>query len=590
MKMPEVLYIQKDCMELDSGLTEREFAHARLAQYMSEAGVLCIPETENGTRCWRTQEFRFTETRLDGKSKTVHICAPAFNGTSFISLLETALNFNEHTMPEAKYSKTDTKAEEPDIEDLKAQKKLCRALCAVCDALQYCLTGASNCAGHTAEAAINTDIVNCGPAGIVYGADGSVLFLPPSLCERSMLSKNERERAFLYGCWINKALGKTDGWNFSLASYAYTLLAGTIPFANTNDETRNEDYRDLAFVPLRFFVPVPEDGTNGTQNEITLNAVRRTIRAVDNNLAASVHTLKGKKGGAYAKTADTLHSSFLSADELQCTFDAVHAYKNDFPQAFYERKEKLQTKRAVFYTKQQKSVKHSRFLRKKSGILTVAALVILIAAFSAAGIGKAHKERPTTKGMNPTEVVHTFYTALHTLDTLTLDSCGKRGATKAYSNMAAALFVTGKMRQAYENIPSFLTPEQWLNVSNPFRFWVFGLTQLFIEELDISPTEAHIKAQFFIVTNSAPEQYQVTAYTDILTLTFFKNRWLITAINGESTDIAVDSAFFKKDVLQAFETYGIPAGIETLRNKYMWLPSKEALKNAAEKIQKNEAY
>ena len=43
MKMPEVLYIQKDCMELDSGLTEREFAHARLAQYMSEAGVLCIP-------------------------------------------------------------------------------------------------------------------------------------------------------------------------------------------------------------------------------------------------------------------------------------------------------------------------------------------------------------------------------------------------------------------------------------------------------------------------------------------------------------------------------------------------------------------
>ena len=156
--------------------------------------------------------------------------------------------------------------------------------------------------------------------------------------------------------------------------------------------------------------------------------------------------------------------------------------------------------------------------------------------------------------------------------------------------MAAALFVTGKMRQAYENIPSFLTPEQWLNVSNPFRFWVFGLTQLFIEELDVSPTEAHIKAQFFIVTNSAPEQYQVTAYTDTLTLTFFKNRWLITAINGESTDIAVDSAFLKKDVLQAFEAYGIPAGIETLRNKYMWLPSKEALKNAAEKIQKNEAY
>ena len=54
-------------------------------------------------------------------------------------------------MPEAKYGKTDTKAEEPDREDIKAQKKLCRALCAVCDALQYCLTGASNCAGHTAE-------------------------------------------------------------------------------------------------------------------------------------------------------------------------------------------------------------------------------------------------------------------------------------------------------------------------------------------------------------------------------------------------------------------------------------------------------
>ena len=68
------------------------------------------------------------------------------------------------------------------------------------------------------------------------------------------------------------------------------------------------------------------------------------------------------------------------------------------------------------------------------------------------------------------EVVHTFYSALHNLDTLTMDSCGSRKALKNYSNMAATLFVTGKMRQAYENTPSFLTPEQWIVSDNPLAF------------------------------------------------------------------------------------------------------------------------
>lgn len=543
MNTDDVVHIGRDSIEIDSGLNEQDFAHSRSGQYMSETGFLCTPEpnapnASTETARFRIEDFRFTGTRL-GKNGTVILCAPSFAGDCLLSLIQNALPAHADSAA----------GNNAGADSAAAQKKALQAIYAASTAAEYLLK-------H------NKNFVNCGPAGIIVSENGSVLFLPPTLFERSMLSRSGNERAFLYGSWIAPISDRGASVRFTVADCAYAVMSGKRPFEQEDEEKRGEDYLDNNFMPLAYLIASENDKT------------KALLQMLDGALSCKTqYTKSGSQSARPSQSAGSAATSakvpaFLPPDFTDLLTAASTYGKTD---AAANVKKKLDEKRTAFIAQRHKTVKRRRFMRRHGVKLAVAAAAILIAAVSAVGIVKSNN-RPTTKDMTAMEVVHTFYSALHNLDTLTLDSCGSRAALKNYSNMAATLFVTGKMRQAYENTPSFLTPEQWVASDNPLAFWVFGLTHLTVESEDPAAyaqnaqkgDTAQITARFYILAEEGQHNYRVAAYTDRLMLEYGKKYWQITRIDSRSEDIDFDAELFVQRLASE--------GIQRIKNDYPWLP------------------
>lgn len=534
MNTDDVVHIGRDSIEIDSGLNEQDFARSRSGQYMSETGFLCTPEpnapnASNGAARFRVDDFRFTGTRL-GKNGTVILCAPSFAGDCLLSLIQNALSAH--------------------ADSAAAQKKALQAIYAASSAAEYLLK-------H------NKNFVNCGPAGIIVSENGSVLFLPPTLFERSMLSRNGNERAFLYGSWIAPISDKSANLRFTVAACAYAVMSGKRPFEQEDEEKRGEDYLDNNFIPLSYLIVAENDKTKALLQMLDGALCAGTPRHTKGGLQTARPSQSAGAAAASAKVPALLPPDFTDL------LTAASAYgKTD---AAATAKKELDEKRTAFIAQRHKTVKRRRFMRRHGVKLAVAAAAILIAAVSTVGIVKSNN-RPTTENMTAMEVVRTFYSALHNLDTLTLDSCGSRAALKNYSNMAATLFVTGKMRQAYENTPSFLTPEQWVASDNPLAFWVFGLTHVTIESDDAAAyaqnaqkgDTAQITARFYILAEEGQHNYRVAAYTDRLMLEYGKKYWQITRIDSQSEDVDFDTELFVQRLSLD--------GSDKIKDDYPWLP------------------
>lgn len=541
MNTDDVVHIGRDSIEIDSGLNEQDFARSRSGQYMSETGFLCTPETNvsNEAVSFRVEDFRFTGTRL-GKNGTVILCAPSFAGDCLLSLIQNTLSAHAETAA----------GNNAGADSAAAQKKALQAIYSASSAAEYLLKQ-------------NKNFVNCGPAGIIASENGSVLFLPPTLFERSMLSRSGNERAFLYGSWIAPISDKSVNLCFTVAACAYAVMSGKRPFEQEDEEKRAEDYLDNNFIPLTYLIAAENDKT------------KALLRTIDGALCAGTprHTKGGLQSARPSQSAGAAAASakvpaFLPPDFTELLTAASTYSKTD---AAANAKKELDEKRTAFIAQRHKTVKRRRFMRKHGVKLAVAAAAILVAAVSAVGIVKSNN-RPTTKDMTAMEVVHTFYSALHNLDTLTIDICGSRKALKNYSNMAATLFVTGKMRQAYENTPSFLTPEQWVASDNPLAFWVFGLTHVRIESEDAAAyaqnaqkgDTAQITARFYILAEEGQHNYRVAAYTDRLMLEYGKKYWQITRIDSQSEDVDFDTELFVQRLSLD--------GSDKIKDDYPWLP------------------
>ena len=553
MNIDDVVHIGCDSIEIDSGLNEQDFAHSRSGQYMSETGFLCTPEpnapnASNDEARFRIEDFRFTGTRL-GKNGTVILCAPSFADDCLLSLIQNALAAHADSAA-GNNAGADLRREADALRfTAAAQKKALQAIYAASSAAEYLLKQ-------------NKNFVNCGPAGIIVSENGSVLFLPPTLFERSMLSRSGNERAFLYGSWIAPISDKSANLRFTVAACAYAIMSGKRPFEQEDEEKRAEDYLDNNFIPLAYLIAAENDKT------------KALLRTIDGALSCKTQYTKGglqsarPSQSAGAAVASAKAPAFLPHDFTDLLTAASTYGKTD---AAATAKKGLDEKRTAFIAQRHKTVKRRRFMRRHGVKLAVAAAAILIAAVSTVGIVKSNN-RPTTENMTAMEVVRTFYSALHNLDTLTMDSCGSRAALKNYSNMAATLFVTGKMRQAYENTPSFLTPEQWVASDNPLDYWVFGLTHLTVESEDPAAyaqnaqkgDTAQITARFYILAEEGQHNYRVAAYTDRLMLEYGKKYWQITRIDSRSEDVDFDAELFVQRLASE--------GIRQIKDDYPWLP------------------
>ncbi|MGI5173680.1 hypothetical protein H0R92_08780 [Treponema sp. OMZ 840] len=595
INIDDVLRIKNNRLELNSGLSEQEFARSRLAQYMSEEGLLCkplsgtskknapCPADSQGGASFTIEAFRFTQTHV--KDGAVVLSAPAFKGRPLLSFIQTAMS-----APAENSSVAQKKA---------ALEALDAAYCAVR------MLSEDTEAQKTAQDKTAQKLHNCGPLSILYGEDGSVLFLPPSLFERSMLARSGKERAFLYGFWVRGGTSEKESFTFSFGSCLYAVLTGRVPFPAADDEARIADYTDDNFIPLSLLFPYIADNDEG-------RAFAALIQAIDSALVSpqaqrTSIQIKRQKSTAFPSmivNEGAFTQNPLTPLQIPQHDDGRQQEGRQEPKAAQPAAHAAEDKALFsFINAQQKRIGKRRFMRKHGTKLAFTAAVVVIICAAAFSIVKANMQRPTTKGMTPLEVVHTFYTALHELDTIVLDGCGDKKAIKAYSNTAASLFVMGKVRQAYEKTPDFLPPEQWLFSYNPLETWIFGLTRLSVNALEnTSFTDSvsaqkgdsvRLKAEFFMLANEGPEHYAVSRRSDELTLTFNK-MWRITALKSSQKEIAADDEAFRRDIAEVLETAqkapqeafaeNLIREIGHLYGRYPWLPDEAALRHGVEKI------
>lgn len=521
------LLFNHDNFVLHTGLSEREAAHIKLMQSLNEEGTI-IAKQKDGSFAFSAYTFNnsYTAIELGSKTETVFVSGPAINGVPFFDLLK----------PQSK-------------------KQALEVLNMLSEAVEYAFNN-------------KISLPNTGPLGTIVLEDGSLLILPYTIFNRSMLVGSDTEYSKFVGCFKNEALAEIDSWRFTLSVYAYFLLSEKLPFTNTDTSLRKIDYSDFNFIPLEWLIKFNDETEN--QN------IDKILKIISNNLAvAAPETVKKSKRNKYAKPKS------ISLPSLK-----------DFGKPEF-----LPLEENAQFNKQTKKLKFKRFLRKHSTAIKITSITVAILAIILCVTIFDKKDSATTKGKTPLEVVQMFYKAFDELNVESFNATVTKGTAESYEAMITNIFVTSRVRETYENDKVTYTTEQWLNVSEPWSRWVFGLTNVDIQNLTESEDgkTATAEASYYIVWTEAGNEVFCTKTTDNLQLVYKKDRWKINALESAQTEVFVDSNQFFKELqtivanteivptLQNnsaetkinFEATQALAIIRELKDDYEWLPTEE---------------
>ncbi len=148
---------------------------------------------------------------------------------------------------------------------------------------------------------------------------------------------------------------------------------------------------------------------------------------------------------------------------------------------------------------QEKRISRHRFLRHhglKIGL--IAAGVILATSLLWAPVKQALAP-PITENFTPQEVVTTLYSSVSSLDTVNMDDLFVKGFKSSYENESVFLYVSSKQTEAYEQTPSIINVNDWLENGQPELAEIsriFGMTDITLETLSQSADKVVILATY----------------------------------------------------------------------------------------------
>ena len=108
------------------------------------------------------------------------------------------------------------------------------------------------------------------------------------------------------------------------------------------------------------------------------------------------------------------------------------------------------------------------FIRYRGGLIAAAAFIFGIIGIAAA-ITVQLRQPPETVGLSAEQVVQGFYAAIGDLDQAKMSAYTKNKAGAEYDGLLLHLFVTSKMREAYEQKKIYYSPEEFLLLCNAVR-------------------------------------------------------------------------------------------------------------------------
>lgn len=552
-----LLTVTTEGITIDTGLSAREAGTAKLSQHQTEQGVI-IKVADDGivtysSWSWTGSHEDITPGR---KNYSVFVDGEPFEGKPLLTLMD--------------------EADDAFTGEDKAASKTARAkLAAAVNALSAAVEDAAE---------KNITLQNNGPLGTLVADDGRILLLPENVFVRALASRSGRDASRFSGCWKNDALQGIDGWHFTLACYAYRYLSGKTAFPQEDSQIRVADYFDRNFVPLSWFCTLKgaaaHDGCEAPDAD--LQALYDAIY-IDLSKAAPVQeTAKQKKKKRATKRSAIEDIKSVALPELP----------------LYEDRECANYTFTGEYVRQQKKLKKTRFIRQNEMAIKWGGIALIVVLVLGISYIKDRMAGPTTKGMEPAEVLYQFYDAFDQLDNTLFDCSHSDDCANKMSTYLSTMFVTSKMRQSYEGMGNY-TMNQWLNTKVLAGTYVFGITHLTFTPLSQEPPsevpadtadEFSWKVHYYICYNMGNEEFSYIDQSDIITISWVDDRWLVTGhetVESISYEDAAPRLTVEAVTLQPDEydlnTQGLYL-LSQLKDTYPWLPTEAEVEKGRQQL------
>ncbi|MCQ2573634.1 MAG: hypothetical protein MJ182_07045 [Treponema sp.] len=456
------------------------------------------------------------------------------------------------------------------------------------------------------DAALNNrELTFFGPGGILMEKNGDnwkILFLPQSLYTGSVAGKTDEEKGRQINLWINPTLYGNQALRFARSNIAYKILTGRLPFPDTNTVERNADILDKKYLPIELCLPSLDPKlAEKINSELELNSAKVSIPGKKERKHISQKINEGRKvNESDSQKAARLQAEYLKAVSsfpLELLENAEHKYFSD---------EEYAQKAGDYMAKKSARVKTKRRIRRNTNTIVTISVIAAIIAFIAGKDIKSKGQDKTSKGLTAEQTVEAFYKSVNNLDTMFVSDHAKGKAGSNYSNIVSQMYVIGKNRQAYSRDRGIQNPAAYfLSIHDETEITeggLFGITNLQIngasKDMDVEipvkkdklpaiTTDKGIevynkmnsvqKVEFYII-HSESEDLFCEKQTDIVTLTFKKDKWIITDIVSSAEPVNIKSIDFFREYFSVFNLTDkdAKATVRILKNTYPWLPTQNA--------------
>ena len=426
-----------------------------------------------------------------------------------------------------------------------------------------------------------------------------ILFLPQGLYKNTVSGLSASDYYEEEGAWINQTIYNLPAICFERAVFVYKLLTGSFPYANIDQIERNADILDQNFLPLEMAI----DG-------IDLQLAKEVNKAL--KLNSNVVNIPGKK--KKGKNSEDLKPNPDFPMEL-----LDQAWKLSKEQKAKTKNTDFEEKAQSYMKRKKSQIRTKRRIRRNTAKIGVGIALAIVLATIISNTIQTNQGQYYTKGLTSTQTIQAFFMGINAKDVTMISNFVKGKKPQNYVDMVSQIYVLSKQRKIYDKDNGFASPENWLLFSTNAEKYdmsgLYGVTQLKIDgtaypinvkvykknqkpeavtqegDILLKDKDQSVRKVEYYLLHSEGENFNIVVekITDIFTLTYKKDRWIITDISSSSESVKVKPLVFKNDYLnQLILTNGdVIKAVDQLRLSYDWLPGKTELEMEKELMEWN---
>ena len=439
------------------------------------------------------------------------------------------------------------------------------------------------CSLLTQAASEQIDIPVNGAGGILVDGN-NLLLLPHDIFVHSIAGLDNVEQADLYNCWINPSLTGLPSLCFTRASFAYKMLTGRFAYPAADSLTRNADLLDKKFLPLELSI-------NGINEELA-KAVNNALKLNSNSINIPGKKQKGKK-------------SEELVPKVEFPLELLKAARNNTSSTMTQ--EEFENKIKSFQKLQNSKINTKRTLRRNTTAFTVGIIVVVAVILIIINSYKSYLDNYTTKGLTSIQTIQTFFKGMNNLDIPLIQDFIDGKSANRYLDSIGNVFVISKQRQSNLGDGGYLKPAKYFatitdQTKNKLAE-MYGATNIRIDgkpydeyielaknkdkpepvsseqgvTINKGDTSVHVVEYYLLYTEGDYSDIYVTKNRDTFTLTFKKDKWIITNIETSTQELTIDSNALKTEYFtRVMENQGdVVKSIGELLLTYDFLPSKK---------------